>query len=559
MSAPAPPRLPVRSDRATAGAARRLWDRLGSPPDGPAVPGTVIVAVVVLVIGAVAAGYAYWQDWLLLYPDAQSHLVIARRIIDSQNPGLFQLGTAWLPAPHVLLIPLVAVFPLYSTGIAGAILGAGCLAFSAAALWRLTARVGFGRSAKLVTVAVFVLNPTTLFLSTTALTEPVLMAALLGAMAGLARWITAMPAISPGELAVFAGIPSAIAVLSRYEGWLFAALATGFILLASWRRWRNRRYTATLMVAYLSPPLVAVVWWFGYNFSRTGNPLDFLVGEYSAGAETARYAALGLIPTQGNLGLSFTVFNWSTVNIIGAGFLLVALAGGVVLLWTRGLTTTALLLWMTGFIYPFQMLSLYLGQTYIENPASIPPDSFTNNRYAYGLLPLVAVLSGVLVDYVQQRHRRIGSAFSGALIAATGVFLAWNVLDADARMVVVQEGNFEATPPEAIAAADWLRENYAGGGILLDDDPQGILLRLGLPLAEVTNVFNGEIFLDTLRDPGANVEWIFANMINDDSPVWRTVSRDPDFDSSFVPVFESGTWRVFRNVRSGTEQSAGDP
>lgn len=536
--------MPVRQGRF-----RRIWTRLGLEPDGPAVPGTLIIAAAAALIGVAAAGYAFWQDWMLLYPDAQSHLVIARRIIDSQNPGLFQLGTAWLPAPHVLLIPLVAIFPLYTTGIAGAVLGVACLAFSAAAMWRLTSRVGMGRAAKLVVVAIFVLNPTTLFLSTTALTEPVLMAALLGALAGLAGWITAMPAISPGQLAVFAGVPSAIAVLSRYEGWLFVALATGFIILASWRRWRTPRYTVNLVIAYLSPPLIAVVWWFGYNYSRTGNPLDFLVGEYSAGAETARYASLGLIPTQGNLGLSFTVFNWSTINIIGAGFLVVALVGAGILIWTRGVTTTGLLLWLTGFIYPFQLLSLYLGQTYIENPASIPPDSFTNNRYAYGLLPLVAILCGVVVDFLRERTPRVGALAGSGLVACTVAFLAWNVADADRRMVVVQEGNFEATPSEAIVAADWLRENYQGGGILLDDDPQGILLRLGLPLAEVTNVFNGDIFLDTLKDPGSNVTWIYANMINDDSPVWRTVSEDPDFASTFVPVFESGTWRVFRNVR----------
>lgn len=526
------------------------WRRLGEPADGRVVPGTMIVFTVAVGIGLGFTAFAFMQDWLLLYPDAQSHLVIARRILDSQNPGLFQLGTAWLPAPHVLLLPLVAVFPMYTSGLAGAMLGTICLGVSAGALWRITARVGLGRGAKLVVVAIFVLNPTTLFLSTTALTEPVLIAALLAAMAGVAGWITAMPAISPGELAVFAGIPSTIAVLSRYEGWAFVAMTSAFIVVAAWRRWRSTRYTLTLLGAYLAAPIAGILWWFGYNFSRTGNPLDFLVGEYSAGFETARYAALGLIPTEGNLGLSMSVLNWATVNIIGLGLLTVAVLGAGVLVWTRGFTTTGLLLWMTGFIYPFQLMSLYLGQTYIENPASLPPDSFTNNRYAYGLLLLVAVLCGVLVDFACERWRRIGVALGAALIAGALAFLYWNVSAADERMVIVQEGKFESTPPEALVAADWLRDHYRGGKILLDDDPQGILLRLGLPLSEVTNVFNGEIFLDAVKDPGANAEWIFANMINDDSPVWKTVSRDPDFGDSFAPVFESGTYRVFQNIRN---------
>lgn len=540
----------------------RGWRRLSEPVDGRIVPGTMIVFTAAVIVGLAFTAFAFAQDWLLLYLDAQSHLVIARRILDSQNPGLFQLGTAWLPAPHVLLLPLVAIFPLYSSGLAGALLGTLCLGVSAGALWRLTSRVGLHRDARLVVIVIFVLNPTTLFLSTTALTEPVLIAALLAAMAGLAGWITAMPAISPGELAVFAGIPSTIAVLSRYEGWAFVALASAFIALAAWRRWRSVRYTLTLVGAYLAAPLAGIVWWFGYNFSRTGNPLDFLVGEYSAGFETARYAALGLIPTDGNLGLSITIMTWAASNIIGPGFLIMAAVGGGILLWSRGLTTTALLLWMPGFIYAFQLMSLFLGQTYIENPASLPADSFTNNRYAYGLLLLVAVLCGVLVDFVRTRWRVYGVALGAVIMAGSVAFLFWNVSAADERMVMVQEGNFEATPPEAIVAADWLREHYRGGKILLDDDPQGVLLRLGLPLSEVTNVFNGEIFLDAIKDPGANAEWIFANMINEESPVWKTVSRDPDFDAQFVTVFESGTYRVFQNIGNEPiegEEPIGDP
>ena len=32
---------------------------------------------------------------------------IARRIVDSRTPGWYQLGTTWLPLPHLLMMPLV--------------------------------------------------------------------------------------------------------------------------------------------------------------------------------------------------------------------------------------------------------------------------------------------------------------------------------------------------------------------------------------------------------------------------------------------------------------------
>jgi hypothetical protein len=57
---------------------------------------------------------------LLLYGDAVAHLHIARRIFDSLNPGFRQLGSVWLPLPHLLLLPFVQKMSWWQTGMAGA-------------------------------------------------------------------------------------------------------------------------------------------------------------------------------------------------------------------------------------------------------------------------------------------------------------------------------------------------------------------------------------------------------------------------------------------------------
>src|SRR3954453_20468020 len=44
---------------------------------------------------------------ILLYGDAVAHINIARRVFDSRTPGLLQLGTVWLPLPHLLMIPFL--------------------------------------------------------------------------------------------------------------------------------------------------------------------------------------------------------------------------------------------------------------------------------------------------------------------------------------------------------------------------------------------------------------------------------------------------------------------
>ena len=54
---------------------------------------------------------------LLLYGDAVAHINIARRVLDSRTPGLLQLGTVWLPLPHIFMIPFVYSDAAWRTGI----------------------------------------------------------------------------------------------------------------------------------------------------------------------------------------------------------------------------------------------------------------------------------------------------------------------------------------------------------------------------------------------------------------------------------------------------------
>src|SRR5262245_44353096 len=58
---------------------------------------------------------------LLLYGDAVAHINIARRVFDSQTPGPLQLGTVWLPLPHILMMPFIVSRWLWQSGIGGAI------------------------------------------------------------------------------------------------------------------------------------------------------------------------------------------------------------------------------------------------------------------------------------------------------------------------------------------------------------------------------------------------------------------------------------------------------
>src|ERR1035438_9447367 len=65
--------------------------------------------------------FYYRNGDVLLYGDAVAHINIARRVFDSQTPGLLQLGTVWLPLPHLLIVPFIVSKQMWQSGGGGSI------------------------------------------------------------------------------------------------------------------------------------------------------------------------------------------------------------------------------------------------------------------------------------------------------------------------------------------------------------------------------------------------------------------------------------------------------
>ena len=63
--------------------------------------------------------FYFQQGDVLLYGDAVAHTNIARRVIDSRTPGLLQLGTVWLPLPHLLMTPFLVSREMWQRGVGG--------------------------------------------------------------------------------------------------------------------------------------------------------------------------------------------------------------------------------------------------------------------------------------------------------------------------------------------------------------------------------------------------------------------------------------------------------
>src|SRR5690348_10959293 len=111
-----------------------------SRPSDPLGP-TLLCFLASAAVMTAAAVLFYRAGATLAYGDAEAHLNIARRVIDSRTPGWFQLGTTWLPLPHLLLIPLVRHNFLWQSGLAGAIVSGAAISIAAGFLFAAVQRL----------------------------------------------------------------------------------------------------------------------------------------------------------------------------------------------------------------------------------------------------------------------------------------------------------------------------------------------------------------------------------------------------------------------------------
>src|SRR5580700_3724579 len=111
---------------------------------------TALVAQFAACVSFISFAYYFQHGGLLLYGDAVAHINIARRVFDSLTPGLLQLGTVWLPLPHLLMIPFLLSDSAWQSGIGGSIPSMVAYAFGAAGIFRLVRHALSGNSQPIV-------------------------------------------------------------------------------------------------------------------------------------------------------------------------------------------------------------------------------------------------------------------------------------------------------------------------------------------------------------------------------------------------------------------------
>jgi len=504
---------------------------------------TGVVGLLSFMVGITAIVVSAGQNLILQYPDARSHLEIARRVFDNRAPGLVQLGTVWLPVPHLLLLPFVNIDVLWATGLAGSIVGILCLVVTTVTLF-LAVRQLTGRTLPAwLAAAVVLTNPSFLYIQTTALTEPVLLASMTGATYFLLRWTKDHQT----KTLLAAGVFSALAVGSRYDGWFFAVISTlaiALTVLAGQRRWQEMQ---GIVLAYATVPLYMMALWFLYNWIYFGDPLEFQRGAFSAQQQQKAFEILGQLGTKHNLLLSIRTYLWTIYNNTGAVMVGLAVIGLIAYILTTRFRANSYLPYIFLAPIPFNILALWLGQTIIRVP-QVSPGEYFNIRYGLLILPGVALFIAYLYHRLTIKG---GNIIALPLFAVALVFQGalWWTPDFPRQVPVVAEGvSGGAHDAYVIESARFLHDAYHGGNILIDDSTTHITTLARIPIHEYVGTYSGALWRAALIDPTPVAKWIVVSNNKQDGVIdilLKTASENPYYFTDYNRMYANNGLAIY--------------
>jgi hypothetical protein len=484
----------------------------------------VLVGCVAAVVSFIALAYCVRHGMLLLFGDAVAHLHIARRLGDSLYPGFRQLGSVWLPFPHLLMYPFAQSMHLWQSGLAGAPPSMLAYILGTAGMYRL-ARAAFRPSTALLATMFYACNPGLLYLQTTAMTEPIFLAQMVWAAVFVTEFAQASHTPESAErdrrlsyALLGAALVLLTAIYTRYDGWIYAALAWCVLAWNSWRAmlWKSR--SGGVFVLSTAILVAAPLCWLAYNARQFGDPLDFMRGPYSARAIDARTSAQGAghYPGWHNMPVALLYFmKAAELNATDHWFadvlLVCSLAGTVIAVrrW-QGLRPALLLLWLPA---PFYMYSVAYGSVPIFVPRWYP-HGWYNTRYGLELLPVFALTLACLARQVSEwLASRSSQASAVFLSTVAAVFLLNDYGLMRERPLVLGEAyvNSSTRMPFETALAHALAQLPPSGLILMyTSDHVGAVQRAGIPLARTINDSDWLLWQRALKDPARAATYVVA-------------------------------------------------
>jgi hypothetical protein len=506
----------------------RRWDRE-----------TALLAWLTACVSILSFLFYFRRGEILLYGDAVAHINIARRVFDSRTPGLLQLGTVWLPLPHLLMVPFLLSNWMWKTGVGGSIPSMAAYVLGTTGIFRLV-RGGLGavgqsdrmiRFVAWLAAIIYAANPNLIYLQATAMTESLYLALFVWAMVFFNEFVrqSTKPSEnlrSASSSLVKCGFCLAGACLTRYDAWLLTIAMCAAALLVALLAKRQGHPCVGGLTKFILLAAAAPVLWLAYNAIVYRNPLEFANGPYSAKAIEQRTQA-ATHPGTHDLQTAFSYFLKSAELNLAAGswqklWILLGLSGVIAALTRRQTRGELWPLLLLGIPLPFYALSVAYGGVPIFMPVWWP-FSYYNVRYGLELLPAFAVFPAMAayfaVQLVQRRVFKIASAVACLIFVVTSYASIWST------PVCFREAATNSRRRISLEheLADFVRVLPPDSTVLMYlGDHVGALQQAGIPLRRVINEGNHRTWKQPVDLDG----------------LWERALANPAKYADFVVAFE---------------------
>lgn len=499
-----------------------------------------ILLLLILSILSIYYYYFYLQNGLgLAYNDARSHLDIGRRVVEGLKPGFAQLGSVWLPLPHLLMTITIWNDFMWHSGLAGAIISMIAYVTTGLLIYKFLDALKVDMVSKLIAVFVFATNLNILYLQSTAMTELLLIGTMTFASYELLKWGQTKDILFLIKSAFWI----MLSTLVRYDGWFllfWATMVITYIVFISNlelgklfyktklstlvnKAKESYKVTEGTLILFLTLASFGIVLWLLWNLIIFKDPLYFALGPFSAKAQQDQLDTAGVLQTKHNLFLSIKFYYYALVYNCNA-FMVLLGAIGSIMIWFDKKISKDVKLCITALIAPlvFNILALYMGHSVLFIQG-LSGDTWFNVRYGIMLMPSIAIYIG----YLLYKSKSLKYILIGLIFFVT--FFAFTSHDA----VTIDDARVGSSQKNVSEVSGWLKDNATDqkGFILISAaSHDAIIFSSGLPMKRFIHEGTGLYWEDATAEPDQWARWIIMRTYDDNDLTWKNVKDSPGFE-----------------------------
>lgn len=489
---------------------------------------TVVLILIALALISVYYFISYYLNGLgLSYNDARSHLDIGRRVVEGLKPGLAQLGSVWLPLPHILMAPTIWNDFMWHSGLSGALQSMASFVATGLLVYLFLKKIGVGILGRIIGVLIFAANLNVLYLQSTAMTELLLIATMTAGVYYLMAWSKDENILSLIKSAFFVMLAS----LVRYEGW-FLFLFAGLLIIIEVLRKKGYKTTEGTVILFSTLAGFGIALWFLWNLLIFKDPLYFIFGPYAAATQQKQLLEAGNLVTKGNLLFSIQVYLYALIYNSNAFIAILGAIGALLFYFDKKISTSIKIISAALFApLIFNILALYLGQSVLFIQG-LSGNTWFNVRYGVMMMPSIAIFVGYLVHKSDQlKYVLIG-------LMAFVLFFSFANLDA----VTIDDARVGSSQKNVSEVSGWLRNNAKdkdGFILIAAASHDAIIFSSGLPMIKFIHEGTGAYWESATVAPDRWARWIVMRTHDNNDSTFKLISKTKAYKEGWYTLVDS--------------------